>query len=83
LGLPEPTTTTEFYNTLKAFKEKDPNGNGKADEIPLSFLFNNSQNGANSLAGSFGVKLDDPRNQVYVDYTETNTMPKNLEFLSG
>ena len=21
---------------LKAFKEKDPNGNGKADEIPLS-----------------------------------------------
>lgn len=29
-----PTTTTEFYNVLKAFKEKDPNGNGKADEIP-------------------------------------------------
>ncbi|MGG1554009.1 hypothetical protein [Paenibacillus ferrarius] len=67
LGLPIPTTTTEFYNTLKAFKEKDPNGNGKADEIPLSFLFNNAQNGSNSLAGSFGVKLDDPRNQVYVD----------------
>lgn len=36
LGLPIPTTTDEFYTALKAFKEKDPNGNGKADEIPLS-----------------------------------------------
>ncbi len=25
----------EFYNVLKAFKEKDPNGNGLADEIPF------------------------------------------------
>jgi putative aldouronate transport system substrate-binding protein len=31
-----PTTTDEFYQTMKAFKEKDPNGNGKADEIPMS-----------------------------------------------
>jgi putative aldouronate transport system substrate-binding protein len=36
LGLPLPTTMEEYYNTLKAFKEKDPNGNGKADEIPWS-----------------------------------------------
>lgn len=36
LGLKMPTTTDEFYNVLKAFKEKDPNGNGKADEIPFS-----------------------------------------------
>lgn len=36
LGLSMPTTTEEFYNVLKAFKEKDPNGNGKADEIPLT-----------------------------------------------
>jgi putative aldouronate transport system substrate-binding protein len=36
LGLKMPTTTEEFYQVLKAFKEKDPNGNGKADEIPLS-----------------------------------------------
>jgi putative aldouronate transport system substrate-binding protein len=31
-----PSTREEFYNTLKAFKERDPNGNGKADEIPFS-----------------------------------------------
>lgn len=36
LGLKMPTTTEELYQVLKAFKEKDPNGNGKADEIPLS-----------------------------------------------
>ncbi|MBE7035689.1 MAG: extracellular solute-binding protein [Ruminococcaceae bacterium] len=36
LGLEVPTTTDELYEVLKAFKEKDPNGNGKADEIPLA-----------------------------------------------
>lgn len=36
LGLAMPTTTDELYTVLKAFKEKDPNGNGIADEIPWS-----------------------------------------------
>lgn len=36
LGLQMPTTTDELYTVLKAFKEKDPNGNGKQDEIPLT-----------------------------------------------
>jgi putative aldouronate transport system substrate-binding protein len=36
LGLAMPTTTEEFYTVLKAFKERDPNGNGIADEIPWS-----------------------------------------------
>ncbi|WP_281888729.1 extracellular solute-binding protein [Paenibacillus sp. YYML68] len=35
LGLKEPSTLDEFYQMLKAFKEKDPNGNGKPDEIAL------------------------------------------------
>jgi len=35
LKLPMPTNLDELYTVLKAFKEKDPNGNGKADEIPL------------------------------------------------
>lgn len=37
LGLNVPTTTDELYTVLKAFKTQDPNGNGKADEIPLVF----------------------------------------------
>ncbi|PZE22861.1 ABC transporter substrate-binding protein [Paenibacillus xerothermodurans] len=36
LGLQMPTTTDELYEVLKAFKTRDPNGNGKADEIPLA-----------------------------------------------
>lgn len=35
LGLETPKTTDELYEALKAFKEKDPNGNGIADEIPM------------------------------------------------
>ncbi|QFR22223.1 type 2 periplasmic-binding domain-containing protein [Schleiferilactobacillus harbinensis] len=31
-----PKTTDEFYQLLKRFKTEDPNGNGKADEIPLT-----------------------------------------------
>lgn len=36
LGLKMPATVDEWYTALKAFKEQDPNGNGLADEIPLT-----------------------------------------------
>ena len=36
LGLEAPTTLEEWYNVLTAFKNGDPNGNGIADEIPIS-----------------------------------------------
>lgn len=35
LGLPMPTDVDSLYNTLVAFKERDPNGNGRKDEVPL------------------------------------------------
>jgi putative aldouronate transport system substrate-binding protein len=35
LGLQKPSNVTELYNVLKAFATQDPNGNGKADEIPM------------------------------------------------
>lgn len=59
LGLAMPTTTDEFFNVLKAFKEKDPNKNGKADELPFGFRYQNAKNpnrimSASSLSGSFG-----------------------------
>ncbi|MBR6309432.1 MAG: extracellular solute-binding protein [Lachnospiraceae bacterium] len=40
LGLKMPATTEEFKQVLKAFKTQDPNGNGIADEIPLSGAIN-------------------------------------------
>jgi putative aldouronate transport system substrate-binding protein len=36
LGLDIPKTTDELFEVLMAFKEKDPNKNGKQDEIPLT-----------------------------------------------
>ncbi len=36
LGLKTPTTLDEWRTMLTAFKQRDPNGNSKADEIPLS-----------------------------------------------
>jgi ABC-type glycerol-3-phosphate transport system substrate-binding protein len=36
LNLQMPKTTEELRTVLQAFKTKDPNGNGKADEIPMT-----------------------------------------------
>lgn len=49
VGLELPTTPDEFYTMLKAFKEKDPNGNGKPDELPLvsSKMMGNKPNSNN------------------------------------
>jgi putative aldouronate transport system substrate-binding protein len=35
LNLKMPETTDEFLETLRAFRDRDPNGNGLKDEIPL------------------------------------------------
>ncbi|MCL2319895.1 MAG: extracellular solute-binding protein, partial [Treponema sp.] len=43
LNLKAPTTTEEFYQVLKAFKTQDPNGNGKADEIPMMGFYQLNQ----------------------------------------
>ncbi len=52
LNLEVPSTLDEFYAMLKAFKENDPNGNGEADEIPWSFVYDG--NGYNMVLGAFG-----------------------------
>lgn len=35
LDLEKPSTVEEFIEVMRAFKTKDPNGNGMADEIPM------------------------------------------------
>lgn len=35
LGLEVPATTDDLYRVLTAFRDRDPNGNGQKDEIPL------------------------------------------------
>jgi putative aldouronate transport system substrate-binding protein len=55
LGLEMPTTTEELKEVLLAFKNDDPNGNGIADEIPLSFIINKGGEDLAFLFSPFGL----------------------------
>lgn len=56
VGKEMPTTVDEFIDVLRAFKEAgDINGNGQADEIPFSFLYDGGNNGAFGLMGFTGI----------------------------
>jgi len=55
LGLEMPKTLDEYTNALVAFKTQDPNGNGKADEIPLSFMHMQWCMDIAGLFGAFGM----------------------------
>ncbi|MBN2980818.1 extracellular solute-binding protein [Cohnella algarum] len=55
LNLQQPATTEDWYNVLKAFREQDPNGNGKKDEIPLVSVF--LDNIVMLFAPAFGVPV--------------------------
>jgi len=60
LELDKPTTTEEYYQVLKAFKEQDANGNGNPnDEIPLSL------SGMGSFR-HFGQAFGLPMNEDYL-----------------
>ncbi|MDD2503703.1 MAG: extracellular solute-binding protein [Clostridia bacterium] len=54
LNLKEPDTIDEWYEVLLAFKEGDPNGNGKKDEIPVLAM---NVNGLYKIAWSYGLHL--------------------------
>ncbi|MDR0267411.1 extracellular solute-binding protein [Paenibacillus sp.] len=53
LGLKQPETLDDLYNMLKAFKEKDPNGNGQKDEIAWGAV--GTDGIVAYLRGSFGL----------------------------
>ncbi|MBD2871374.1 extracellular solute-binding protein [Paenibacillus arenilitoris] len=52
VGLPMPTTTDELTAVLKAFKEKDPGGNGERN-VPLTIKGDQSM--IDNLVGAFGM----------------------------
>lgn len=68
LGLQVPTTTDEFYNTLKAFKANAGKGSIPNDVIPYYIygLFNNI-GGALDVFNSFGVRVVNDTYYVTVD----------------
>lgn len=59
LNLEVPKTTEDLYNVLKAFKTQDPNGNGEADEIPMTgAMFASNGYGIGNLAWAFDTHWD-------------------------
>ncbi len=70
LGLQKPKTMDEFYEMLVAFKTKDPNGNGQADEIPLATWH---QDGLIYAPWGFNTRIDvDTKGIVHNMYTTQN-----------
>lgn len=76
LGLKMPETTAELTKVLEAFKNDDPNGNGEADEIPLSFINGDGNEDLKMLFGAFGIGDNDDHlvvsNDGTLDFTADN-----------
>jgi putative aldouronate transport system substrate-binding protein len=77
LGMKEPTTTEEFYQYLKAVKEKDPNGNGKPDEIGYADVTLN--NLIYYLRGSWGLG----NHGISHRYVDTDPKTNKLRFIQA
>lgn len=75
LKLDIPATAQEFLDMLSAFKTRDPNRNGKADEIPLGFL---GPFDLKFLAHAFGLIANDYN--VFVDGGQVKYMPLEDNF---
>jgi putative aldouronate transport system substrate-binding protein len=88
LGLKAPTTLDEWRTVLKAFKERDPNGNGKSDEIPLSTWASSPGSGGGSrgafsrysFIGAWGIGQDWYQERGAVKYGPQQ--PEFREFLT-
>lgn len=71
VGKKKPTTIDELVDVLKAFKAAgDLNGNGKNDEIPMSFLYPMGTNDANSsaygLMGFTGIPAQNKNSRMVI-----------------
>jgi len=88
LGLKEPETLDELHMVLKAFKEKDPNKNGKPDEIPLSFYQDpNHCYDLTPMMWNFGLIMDGQGSQQHYVMVENGKInfigsdPRFYDFL--
>ncbi|MDF2659663.1 MAG: transporter substrate-binding protein [Paenibacillus sp.] len=79
LNLKVPTTISEWETVLTAFRDQDPNGNGKKDEIP--YLFSIADNEYNHLfVGAWGIGMDFYNEKGKVKYGPIE--PQFKEFLA-
>ena len=75
LKLPMPTTADELVTVLRAFREKDPNQNARADEIPLAFI---GPFDLKFLGHAFGLVANDYN--IFVENDEVRFMPLEENF---
>ena len=75
LNLSMPTTADELVNVLTAFKNRDPNKNGRQDEIPLGFL---GPFDLKFLGHAFGLVANDYN--VFVEDGQVKFMPLEENF---
>lgn len=80
-GLAVPTTAEELTKVLRAFKAGDPNRNGKADEVPLTFT---SIWDLKFLAHAFGLIANDYNVVMAEDGTVSSVLQteENRAFLT-
>ena len=65
LGLESPSTVDQLTDVLRRFRDGDPNGNGRQDEIPLEFTFDDNITGIYNLFSFFGLPLNE--DFIYAD----------------
>lgn len=69
VGLPMPTTIEEYREALAAFATQDPNGNGQADEIPLSFRTDSFAANPHDLIAALGGQPENNDHRIVRDGT--------------
>lgn len=73
-------TLDQYEDILTLFKSNDMNHNGKADEIPLSFVYQNWQGNQSDLYATFGVPENiDHRTVLNGEIVFTAIMPEFKE----
>ncbi|MGP4078747.1 extracellular solute-binding protein [Pseudalkalibacillus sp. R45] len=90
LDLEMPETMDDFYNVLKAFKDEDPDGNGKDDTIGLQVTMPAPDNFAeldavmHGFGGSFGGFFEDyvVRGGEVVPLETTNDTKDGFKFIN-
>jgi putative aldouronate transport system substrate-binding protein len=90
LGLTMPTTTDELRNVLLAFRDRDPNGNGRKDEMGVYGRFDGGygENTIAALLNSFvfyypgNLALDESGNTVIAPFTQAG-FREGLQYLNG
>jgi len=78
LGLKAPTTTDELITVLRAFRDKDPNGNGLKDEIPLGIREASS---IYVLGGAFGLQYQ-MKDTINIENDKIHFWLKDAKFKS-